>query len=1165
MKNLGWRIGLILLCIALSIFFIYPPEQRIKLGRDLQGGISLIYAVRIPDGELNPEAVLAQVISVLKDRINPQGVFDIAFQPMGRDRIEITMPLPNEKVQGLRRTYREALEELEQQSYVDPIELSVALSEGTAVERYGGTGGERADRFRELQDAFNERGEASKALQAAKLAGLREDAQLGPLEQALADADLAFEAARDRALRISLDRGRISNVLALSDEPQIDKKTREPIEGSSPRRQAITALQTEFSGLNFQPVVTAYDAYIAARTGFDDPDDLIRLLRGAGVLEFYIAARNNDPAKPVNVDDLRQQLAERGADNTDSAQARWFPINDLRQWYDASKPEQLGELQSDPVLFFATRHNLVAASRDGRYYLLLYTSPARSITHRDGDQWAVIGSGTTQDDLGRPAVSFQLDQAGGQKMGQLTAQNIDQPMAIVLDGQVYTAPNINSRIGNRGIIQGNFGQAELNYLIRVLAAGALEARLDPDPIAINTLGPSLGADNLIRGSKAAVISVVLTAAIMLTYYFFAGLIAVIALLANALMTFGLMAMVQGTFTLPGLAGIALSTSMAVDANVLIYERIREEMVNNKENLRNAIRLGYQRALRAIIDGNMTHLIVCVVLLYMATTEVKGFALTMIMGVVATLFTAIFVTRVMYTLYTDVFKFKTLAMLPIVFPSIHRALQPHVDWIRLRPIFLSISAVAVIASIALLVHRGSSLLDTEFRGGVAATMRTRADVSLSRAEVQKAIHELGEKAGSGNPVLYELRNASVLTLGESTVRDGQVYSSQFQIKVASPKEIGAEDIVTDEIVNAIVARFANELDAVQPLSFKGAGSDEYFDYAFPIINDSLGEVIGDARFTQSVREFSGGVAIVVRNINPPASVEDLTERIRIMRGQPDFNNESNRTFKVIGLDPVNPADPAAGFQSAAVVVLDPGASYHKVDADTFERKMEQREWMLVSQALQRRTGLEQVSSFSSAVAETLGAKAIVAVLLCLIGMLAYIWLRFGSLRYSLATVAALAHNVIISLGALALTHALAGTVFASWIRLDEFRLDLNVLAALLTIIGYSINDTIVILDRVRENRGKRLFATPQIVNDSINQTFSRTVLTGGSTILASIVLYWTGGPGLQPFAFTFFVGLIVGTYSSVVIAAPLVVGREKEPAAPANPRSGSPSLPAAVPA
>jgi SecD/SecF fusion protein len=219
----------------------------------------------------------------------------------------------------------------------------------------------------------------------------------------------------------------------------------------------------------------------------------------------------------------------------------------------------------------------------------------------------------------------------------------------------------------------------------------------------------------------------------------------------------------------------------------------------------------------------------------------------------------------------------------------------------------------------------------------------------------------------------------------------------------------------------------------------------------------------------------------------------------------------------------------------------------MDLEIWDRDLAAQEWRLVQQALTQQASLDQVSSFSPVVAENLAATAVVAVVLSLIGMLAYIWVRFGSFRFSTASIASLTFNVVICLGFLSLTIPLAKTGFGAALFIEEYRIDLNVVSGLLTIIGYSINDTVVILDRIRENRGKRAWISRDTVNLSINQTFSRTILTGGSTLATAIVLIALGGTGIRPFAYTFLIGLIAGTFSSVAIAAPLVYSRKDEEA------------------
>jgi SecD/SecF fusion protein len=290
----------------------------------------------------------------------------------------------------------------------------------------------------------------------------------------------------------------------------------------------------------------------------------------------------------------------------------------------------------------------------------------------------------------------------------------------------------------------------------------------------------------------------------------------------------------------------------------------------------------------------------------------------------------------------------------------------------------------------------------------------------------------------------------------------------------------------------------------------------------------------------VTEFLGGVAVVVQDLDPPVHIDDISKRVSRMRAQPDFRDFVGRDVGVVGLDLANPADPDEGYRSVAVLVYDAELSYFDVEFDLWDGQLAKTEWLLVSDGLQRQTSLEQVSSYSPAIAETLSAKATVSVVLSLLGILVYIWVRFGSLRYSTAAIVALLHDVAIAMGVLAATAWIARTAVGSALLIEDFRIDLGVVAGLLTIIGYSLNDTIVILDRIRENRGKLPIPTADIVNRSINQTISRTVLTSVTTLVAVGIMYAAGGSGIRSFSFTLLVGLVVGTYSSVAIAAPLVV-------------------------
>ncbi len=1153
MKNPLWRLLIILTVIGGCLAALIPPSETIRLGRDLSGGVSLVYSVRMPEGA-DRRAILDQTIAVLSERVNPQGVLDIAMTPLGTDRIEIVMPLPNEEVKALQKVFQSELDALVEAAEIRPADLDRALSDGTAVDRFGGAD-DRLDLMMGLQQAYNDEAAATTAVAEAG----DDAAALGQARQQLADARITLEDIRREVLSLSLDRSRVVRVLELPSTRDLERDAQgevvtdadgQPVFMPSPRTVALESLELEFNGVAEQLATTAvaFEAYQAKRTGLDDPEDLMRLLQGAGVLQFHIAPRVGRAAG-VDVADMRRQLAERGPNNTDSPIAAWFPLHDLQQWVDS--PEAMAALQADPAAYLgAPPRSLIAAELDGTIYVMAYTDAARSITHGRGNAWALENTGRTVDEFGRPAVSFRLDTNGGKLMGRLTQANLGSPMAIVLDGRIYSAPTVQGQINTNGTISGSFTPEDLNYLTRVLAAGSLEARLSPEPIAVSVLGPSIGADNLTRGLDAFLWAVIVVGVFMLGWYFFAGMVADFALLMNGLIIFGVMAMMQGTFTMPGLAGVVLTMGMAVDANVLIYERIREEIEGGARDLREAVRNGYARVFATIVDANVTNLIVCLVLLLMEpTTEVKGFALTLTIGIVATLFTALYCTRFVFDCYVHVLGARKLSMAPLAVPAIGRALRPAIDWVGMRGGFWTLSTVLIAGSIWLFNVRGADLFDTEFRGGVAVTLQTAADADgttmmlpqTGDGSVESRVTALagdGEGDSIEARVRREFANARVLTVGETSTVDGRTMADAFQVKVAAPAGLGGDEAIQDIVEAALLEEFGDQLDISPARSFEGSGSPDWATFTRAIDGDDLNDVLG--RGSGDVSDYRGGVLVLAEHIDPPIALDEIASRIDRMRQDPDFADIVGRDTKVYGVE-------AAGdglYTSAAIAVLDSNLNYIGSEAALVDDRVAAREWALASAALARQSSFEQVSSFAPSVAATRTANAVGAVILSLAGILFYIWLRFGSFRYSLAAIAALCHDVIIVLGALALTGVIAGSSFVSGgLLIEAFQIDTGIVAALLTVIGYSLNDTIVILDRIRENRGRRPVPSKSIVNASINQTVSRTLLTSVTTVLAVLIIYVFGGTGIRGFAFALLVGVLVGTYSSIAIASPMVYRRE----------------------
>jgi preprotein translocase subunit SecD len=297
-----------------------------------------------------------------------------------------------------------------------------------------------------------------------------------------------------------------------------------------------------------------------------------------------------------------------------------------------------------------TRQVLLPAQDDEGVYYVLDKTPVINGDHLTDAQPAF-------DQNNRPAVSFRLNTSGARIFGQYTAENIGTPFAIVLDKEVVSAPTIQSHIsGGSGIITGQFGVEETTLLSIQLRAGALPAELEY--LQESTVGPDLGQDSIDAGTLACIVAFIAVLVFMILSYGLFGLFANVALIINVALIFAVLSIISGTLTLPGIAGIVLTVGMAVDANVLVFERIREELKKSK-NPRKAIELGYERAFSAIIDANITTLIAAVILLIFGSGPVKGFAITLGIGIVTSVFTAIWVTRLLISIWIDRKRPKTI--------------------------------------------------------------------------------------------------------------------------------------------------------------------------------------------------------------------------------------------------------------------------------------------------------------------------------------------------------------------------------------------------------------------------------------------------------------------------------------------------------------------------
>ena len=1156
--NARWYWLMLLIVVVVAGSALIAKNYGLKPGIDLNGGTTFVYEVQVGEGKASD--VVDQVIDTLRKRVDPNAVMNLVWRRLTGNRFEVQMPAAGKDTGRLRKAYEKA-----RQGVLD-ANVSRGAAQGVlrlpADQRRGSIealadGNSRIEELLiELSKAHDDNAAVSKAydeaesqVQAAQQAldRLGDDGNEATRKRLQEEHDAALLVAGQQADQLIASRQRLgqarqkleaTNISEGELDVALSAKNIPGRSGKTLRQLALTGLTEKYPGLAQQigEVATAWEAYEKVKGPLDDPEDLKALMRGSGVLEFRIAA----PAGLAAEGKYRDQLRDKGPRGEPGDLYRWFVIEDISGF--AEKPGEQQALLEDPAAYFEKKLEMVADRFADEVYLLLSDEDGASMTQSDKG-WKLESASRGGDELGFPAVLFKLNTVGGRYMGKLTSAHLREPMAIVLDDNVISAPTINSQIGTQGMIskKGGYAQSELRYLLQTLNAGSLAARVSDEPIYQKSFNAAFGADNLQAGLRAAVWALVVVAGFMGLYYMLNGLIANFALFANMVVILGVMSLLQATFTLPGIAGIVLTIGMAVDANVLIFERIREELSGGAD-VRPAVRTGYGKALATIIDANLTTLITCVVLGYTATAEVKGFAVVLGIGILATMFTALLGTRTWIELYLIWTRARSLPMMPTLVPAIGRLLHPNVNWVGKRFGFMTVSAAMIIASVILVQQRGEDMLDIEFRQGTQVSFKLKPGQSMDVKEVRQRLTEVAASSG-----IAELAGDQVNVVISAADAQG-TRGSEFSVTTLA---LNTENRVS----RAIIEAFEKVLDVTRSLSFDGQSAQSVETApVYPIRSAVLGENFDRPDETKNVSEFGGGAVYVIKDMEPIATVQGIMDRIERVSHQPPHDRYGYRKVKVIGLDlvPVVTGDTAGGeqalrYRSVAIVVRDNETNYVN-DPDQFSdaKGLAATQWNLVRDALTRDMSLGFVSNISPQISRSMKYNALFAIGLSLLAVVAYIWLRFGSLRYGFAAIVALVHDVMIALGMVAVAGLIADTAFGRALLFTEFKVDLAMVEAMLTIVGYSLNDTIVVFDRIRENRGRLAFATGPILNNSINQTISRTTLTSLTTILALITSYLFGGAGVHGFAFTMLVGVIVGTYSSVAIAAPIVlVGQRKQ--------------------
>ena len=568
-------------------------------------------------------------------------------------------------------------------------------------------------------------------------------------------------------------------------------------------------------------------------------------------------------------------------------------------------------------------------------------------------------------------VSMEMNAEGAKQWKRLTAENIKKSVAIVLDGYVYSYPTVQAEIaGGRSSITGNFTVNEAKDLANILKSGKLPAPARIIEEAI--VGPSLGEEAISSGLTSFIFALLLVLAYMIFYYNGAGVVSNIALLANIFFIFGVLSSLGAVLTLPGIAGIILTIGMSVDANVLIYERIREELRNGK-GLRLAIEDGYNNAYSSIIDANVTTLLTGIILYTFGTGPIKGFATTLIIGILTSLFAAIFITRLVISYRLN--KGKTISFATKLTEGAFKNIN--IDFIGKRKRFYILSAVIVLLGIGSLVTKGLNY-GVDFVGG--RTYVVRFDDTVNNEELRSALTDVFVDADGLN------YTPQVKTFGDDN-----------QVKVTTSFMIENSEPTTDLIVESKLS---------EGLSTTGL------------------------------------------------------------------------EYEIMSSQKVGPT-----------------------------------------------------------IADDIKDAAVWSVFFSLLVIFLYILVRFRKWQFSLGAVVAVFHDVLIVL-----------SIFSIFYGILPFSLEIDqaFIAAILTIIGYSLNDTVVVFDRVREymNDNKKK-GVHELINGALNSTLSRTINTSLTTFCVLLIIFIFGGEVIRGFMFALMVGVVVGTYSSLFVASPIMLDTIKK--------------------
>jgi SecD/SecF fusion protein len=1009
-ENVQRKLILIASLLGISVFLLVFNDFR--LGLDLQGGTRYQFVLDTSEvgSQEDPGELQAQVLRIVRERVDPEGVKEPIIRPMGLDRIVIEVPgLDDLQGEGATASLAEALPR-------DATQLVLDNNEGQAAGFSGGGG---------LVLIGNEQ--------------------------------VRYASKREQTLE---DGGRLV-VLENLKRGQFGTERVEHGANTAVTQQATNEIQNAIENL--------------------------------GELQFAIVALDADVNDSTLPSDLRTSLA-----TEQNKLGTWFEGNPNGTLDAFNRLAGTPEGPSPLIRWIPSKQSVAA---DGTPIPLADRAVPILVTQKhpeyENKDWLFDGSRLesaypASDDLGYPAVGFKWKSEAGSDFYDFTDEfQPDHSLAILLNGEVESAPGLqNGAIGQQGIIQGRYTDDEVREMITVLRSGSLPLR--PILESQEKIGPSLGEAYIQRGMISGLLALVAIVGFMIFYYRRLGVFAVLSLTANVVLLMGVLSFLQATLTLPGIAGLLLTIGMAVDANILIFDRVREERDNGR-NIKQAAKNGFDKAFVTIIDANLTTLITALILREVGTGPVRGFAVTLTVGILTSLFAALVITRVLVhlSLEKDAKEFEIGRWF----------VTASYDWMGKTKTALVGSAIAIVAGVALFVSLDrDQKLGLDFTGGVTLTFRLAEP--MERDAITERVAALGEN----------LAKAEVKPMLLSSDGEGRYSDYRLTLKVSAATDGAEGDSVVGLIESQVRVGLADILQP-DPLTATVAGDGTAtFDLYFERDHDT-----DDIAGVLSSLALQEGSQLGLTDV----TVTDLDSRI----------GAYSATAKApIGYD-------AARLESVAQTAL----SRSSDSANAPFRLADP---------------VPSSSKVGAQVVDELRDKAILALVISLFAIVLYIRARFAEYSYGFAAVVALVHDVLITLGVMSVM-MLTGLV--------DVELSLTMIAAFLTIIGYSLNDTIVVFDRVRENRPRMEAPLEEILNRSINQTLSRTVLTSLTTLAAVLILFLFNvrtGNALEGFSFAMVVGVLVGTYSSIFVASPALMFFEKRAAQKAAKQGGRPSAAAA---